>query len=304
VRFAATVPQHVRSVVTDACNAWGVHGYIKCVPYNGQSRSLLVTANHSGCWASYGSSTEARLNLDTLVIPSPSIPSGTCATNGIAMHELGHVLGLIHEHQRADRDQYVTIHTENLVNTTNHQILTSTIQGPYDFQSIMHYTRYNSSANGQPTMSVKPAYAQFQNVIGQTVISGNPQLSAQDQAFARTAYPRPIRGYIDSAILQPNGTVVIAGWGCELGSPNPIATHTYVGATSPTTLLGAVTANLPSEAAIATQCEIASGPRRYRYVMTAAQRAAHLGKRIWVFGISSTGSGNPAFSNSASIIVP
>jgi len=60
-------------------------------------------------------------------------------------HELGHVLGFFHEHERWDRDQFVSIHYENIKPGRAHDydwiaktnwLVTSL---PYDYKSIMHY---------------------------------------------------------------------------------------------------------------------------------------------------------------------
>lgn len=37
-----------------------------------------------------------------------------CYTPGTVMHELLHTLGFFHEQSRADRDEYVTIHYDNI----------------------------------------------------------------------------------------------------------------------------------------------------------------------------------------------
>src|SRR5207253_1535787 len=60
-------------------------------------------------------------------------------------HELGHVLGLFHEHCRWDRDEFVTIHYENIKPGRQGDYdwvpRTSWIvsRTAYDYYSIMHY---------------------------------------------------------------------------------------------------------------------------------------------------------------------
>ncbi|ESO98884.1 hypothetical protein LOTGIDRAFT_89537, partial [Lottia gigantea] len=63
----------------------------------------------------------------------------------IIVHELGHAIGMIHEHQRPDRNDYVVIKQENAMDNTAadfrmyswNVINSHSVQ--YDYQSIMHY---------------------------------------------------------------------------------------------------------------------------------------------------------------------
>ena len=75
---------------------------------------------------------------------------------GSVIHEIGHVLGLEHEHTRPDRDQYIDILWENIDAEKRHNFdiapTGSRMLGGYDYDSVMHYGPTNFSTNGQPTI--------------------------------------------------------------------------------------------------------------------------------------------------------
>ncbi len=93
-------------------------------------------------------------------------------------HEIGHALGLIHEHQRSGRDSYVTINYSYIQNGYEYAfaIAGSTNYGPYDFDSVMHYNKCAVSTDcphgytcacTHYTITVPPPNTQWQDLIGQ-----------------------------------------------------------------------------------------------------------------------------------------
>lgn len=115
-------------------------------------------------------------------------------------HELGHALGFSHEHQRWDRDQFVTIHYENIksgrasdydwIPKTNSMVNNL----PYDYRSIMHYricwaskceSECKDGVGSSPCAVIEPVDKQYDGVIGQWTKNG---ISALDAEKARLVY--------------------------------------------------------------------------------------------------------------------
>ncbi|XP_057335483.1 bone morphogenetic protein 1-like [Microplitis mediator] len=74
-----------------------------------------------------------------------------CMSLGMILHELGHTIGLHHEHSRPDRDKYVEVLNANIMigeerNFAKESENNSTTLGQaYDYDSIMHYPGNGSS---------------------------------------------------------------------------------------------------------------------------------------------------------------
>lgn len=147
----------------------------------------------------------------------------------IMVHELMHTLGVRHEQSRTDRDTFVIIHLANVCQDCcsggpcDHNFAIadgSTTCGDYDFDSVMHYPGDAFSTNGMLTIECQPAYAAFQNLMGQRT-----HLSTTDIACLSSHYGAPF-----GACCAPDGTCTSAQQadctGVWLGgdipcSPNP-----------------------------------------------------------------------------------
>lgn len=100
----------------------------------------------------------------------------------VVIHEICHALGMFHEQCRNDRDNYITVHYNNIKakKESNFRVESKDYSriGVFDFKSIMLYDSYAFSANGKPTMTKKD---------GSTFDQGT-SLSEQDRMFINRFY--------------------------------------------------------------------------------------------------------------------
>lgn len=81
--------------------------------------------------------------------------NSSVGSSGIVIHEILHAAGFIHEQSRSDRDDFVTIISNNIVSGKEHNFdkdIFSENRTSYDFNSIMHY---DSNSFGKVVNGVK-----------------------------------------------------------------------------------------------------------------------------------------------------
>lgn len=139
---------------------------IDFVPRTTETTYLRIVDN-SGCTGFY----DGQGNSGNRVLYM-----STCHGKDLAMHELGHSIGLHHEHQRCDRDTYITMYATGA--DFDKRCAGRYAGTSYDFSSIMHY---GSNDWG---------YTAFRNKSGGLVPGfwGRTTISATDVAGIRNLY--------------------------------------------------------------------------------------------------------------------
>lgn len=87
-------------------------------------------------------------------------------SKGMILHELMHTLGFLHEQSRADRDEYLDLAACALQNGNYNIAPGASMVGPYDFDSVTHYTPLWGCANGAAFQIREPYAAYYQSSVG------------------------------------------------------------------------------------------------------------------------------------------
>lgn len=106
----------------------------------------------------------------------------------IIVHEIGHSLGMWHEHMRSDRDDYVTVIDENINPKQTYNFTKRQTQNysSYDFLSIMHYGLGAFSINGSNTIEPHSQFFPLAQYAGQrSYISGGDQMGVASHYGAK-----------------------------------------------------------------------------------------------------------------------
>ena len=167
-----------QSRVTEAIAHWEENTPIRLIRRTDQANYVRFVRQSGSCSSLVGMiGGEQSVNLDD------------GCTKGSTVHEIGHVVGLFHEHARHDRDLYVRVMPQEADKRefgNLQQILAGADDfGFYDYGSVMHYTGLVFARTARPPIeSIPPGIP-----VGRTEV-----LSAADIDAVKRLYGVPVEG--------------------------------------------------------------------------------------------------------------
>jgi hypothetical protein len=189
--FTTNVTSAEQTVYLQGMNEWALGANVQFIPRTTQSNYVILDLDYLQETNEYVATVPAVMTIDNL-------------SRAQICHETGHLLGLQHEHVRVDRDNYIVVNFGNIAGggTTNGSgegsgdptslyliDSNSAPNGPYDFQSVMSYSRTLFSID-PATLDVidplPPYVYEYYNRIG------NVALSVGDMAGAAFLYGPPV----------------------------------------------------------------------------------------------------------------
>lgn len=198
-RFASNITKKLRSTILNVCNSFSSFANIECIEDTKfKFHSVNVTIGNSDC---SGHSSLGYKPGQTQVLHLNIRCPENLLVNRLIPHELMHTLGISHEHQQPDRDQYIRINYDYMIRGHEHNFIRIHSAGArtkFDTNSIMLYTSFSFGKviNGKVHFTVLKRSAKCDKVPNNATSSNIPSECIIQQSLGLSAYDRALIAHL------------------------------------------------------------------------------------------------------------
>lgn len=155
VYFAVDIPTANQDKFFAACREWEAVANVRFYRQTTENDRDCVRIVNNNVSNNVSNTSTSTVGKPTGAQPEIRVGANHWNLRYILCHEIGHTLGLIHEHQRSDQSTFIQVEYRNVQAPQPgepdpqqfFQPLGSENKGPYDFDSVIHYGAYFYSAN-------------------------------------------------------------------------------------------------------------------------------------------------------------